>query len=204
MARKKNIAGEGARGTGIVLELPSSGSLVATEYGPRDAAELVLTVHGIAHELVSEWEDTGIATAAALAGYRVVCLNFHSNSALKPGEADTATIVTAIDEVLVALNYPHAVLMGKSWGGKVAVAVAAARPEKITKLVLSAPAFGMAPEDAAVLSKLKMPICLGWSEDDVTIPHKTHLVYTSSGARRHRRTAAVAGRFFFRHCDPTA
>ena len=68
-------------------------------------------------------------------------------------------------------------LLGKSWGGRNAVAYAAARPNKVRKLVLFAPAYGMEDEHIETLSKLSISVWLGWCEDDAMIPYSTHSVY---------------------------
>ena len=96
---------------------------------------------------------------------QVLCCNFHSHEATKPGTLSPDDFVGVIDDILASLGRSSCVLMGKSWGGRNAVAYAAARPEAVSRLVLSAPAFGMEAADAATLRKLTMPTLLGWSED---------------------------------------
>ena len=96
---------------------------------------------------------------------QVLCCNFHSNEATKPGTLSPDDFVGVIDDILASLGRSSFVLMGKSWGGRNAVAYAAARPEAVSRLVLSAPAFGMEAADAATIRKLTMPTLLGWSED---------------------------------------
>lgn len=166
--------------------LPSLGGtlLSANTYGDS-SAELVLTVHGQNPALVHEWEDTKIAQRLAEHGYYVVCCNMHSNARSKPGTLSVDGFVALVDDLLKSLQRDSFVLMGKSWGGRNAVAYAAARPNVVRRLVLSAPAFGMVAEaDAPIIAKLTMPVLLGWSEDDTVIPYKTHEVYTAGGSVR--------------------
>jgi pimeloyl-ACP methyl ester carboxylesterase len=59
-----------------------------------------------------------------------------------------------------------AVLMGKSWGGAVAIQTAMAHPNKITKLILTAPAYAT----YSALPTLTQPVLLAWAEDDPVIP----------------------------------
>ena len=140
----------------------------------------------------------------------MLCCNFHSNEATKPGTLSPDDFVGVIDDILASLGRSSFVLMGKSWGGRNAVAYAAARPEAVSRLVLSAPAFGMEAADAATIRKLTMPTLLGWSEDvsrtivaetfipevaafskdpqqqscgqDTVIPYETHRAYTANCA----------------------
>ena len=109
----------------------------------------------------------GGGAGPALTGlwWQVLCCNFHSNEATKPGTLSPDDFVGVIDDILASLGRSSFVLMGKSWGGRNAVAYAAARPEAVSRLVLSAPAFGMEAADAATIRKLTMPTLLGWSED---------------------------------------
>ena len=162
--------------------LPSAGggSLSVSAYGDsRD--ELVLTVHGQNPALVNEWEETKIAQSLAERGFYVVCTNMHSNEKTKPGTLSPGGFAAVMDELLAVLQRDSCVLMGKSWGGRNAVAFAAARPKAVRRLVLSAPAFGMDPDaDAPIIAKLSMPVLLGWSEDDTVIPYRTHEAYTNA------------------------
>ena len=141
---------------------------------------------------------------------QVLCCNFHSHEATKPGTLSPDDFVGVIDDILASLGRSSCVLMGKSWGGRNAVAYSAARPEAVSRLVLSAPAFGMEAADAATLRKLTMPTLLGWSEDvsrtivaetgiaafskdpqqqpcgqDTVIPFATHRAYRENCADLH-------------------
>jgi pimeloyl-ACP methyl ester carboxylesterase len=80
-----------------------------------------------------------------------------------PGE-----VTRVITVVLDALGVDNAALMGKSWGGGVALATALAHPARISKLILSAPAF----QEMSKLDKLQQPVLLAWAEDDPVIPYR--------------------------------
>ena len=164
----------------LELALPAlDGSILSANAYGESSAELVLTVHGQNPALVHEWEDTDIAQNVAKRGYYVICCNMHSNELSKPGTLSVDGFVSLVDDLLTVLRRDSVVLMGKSWGGRNAVAYAAARPEAVRRLVLSAPAFGMdSAADAPVIAKLTMPVLLGWSEDDTVIPYETHRAYT--------------------------
>jgi len=69
--------------------------------------------------------------------------------------------------ILDALQADQAILMGKSWGGGVAIHLALNYPERITHLILTAPAY---QGDLAALAQLQQPVLLVWAEDDPVIP----------------------------------
>jgi len=81
-------------------------------------------------------------------------------------QANTGTAVQAVIEIVTGLDRKRVILMGKSWGGGVALRTALDHPELVTKLVLSAPAF----RDIDRLVDLKPPVLLAWAEDDPVIP----------------------------------
>lgn len=69
--------------------------------------------------------------------------------------------------ILDALHANTAILMGKSWGGGVAIHLAMNYPERITHLILTAPAY---QGDLGALTQLQQPVLLAWAEDDPVIP----------------------------------
>ncbi len=77
---------------------------------------------------------------------------------------------TALDAVLAILDVLRpgapAALLGKSWGGDLALGVALEHPERVSGLILTAPAFS----DFARLPELRPPVLLVWAEDDPVIP----------------------------------
>jgi pimeloyl-ACP methyl ester carboxylesterase len=56
--------------------------------------------------------------------------------------------------------------MGKSWGGAVAIETALHHPDKVTKLILTAPAYST----YTALQTMQTPVLLAWAEDDPVIP----------------------------------
>lgn len=75
--------------------------------------------------------------------------------------------IEAVLAILSALGKNSAVLMGKSWGGAVSVMTALAHPNKVTKLILTAPAYS----NYTALNGLTQPVLLAWAEDDPVIPY---------------------------------
>jgi pimeloyl-ACP methyl ester carboxylesterase len=74
--------------------------------------------------------------------------------------------IEAVLHVMAHFGKETAVLMGKSWGGAVAIQTAMAHPNKITKLILTAPAYAT----YSALPTLTQPVLLAWAEDDPVIP----------------------------------
>ncbi len=77
-----------------------------------------------------------------------------------------AAAVSIVVAILDSLGCATASLMGKSWGGAVALETALQQPQRITHLILTAPAF----RDLARLAGLTQPVLLAWAEDDPAIP----------------------------------
>lgn len=74
--------------------------------------------------------------------------------------------VEAVLAIMTAFEKETAVLMGKSWGGAVAIETALHHPDKVTKLILTAPAYST----YTVLQTMQTPVLLAWAEDDPVIP----------------------------------
>lgn len=80
---------------------------------------------------------------------------------------DIAYGATIVKAMVGGLKKDSAVLMGKSWGGGIALQAALDAPEFIDKVVLTAPFY----LDFAGLALLSQPVLMAWSEDDPTIPY---------------------------------
>ena len=74
--------------------------------------------------------------------------------------------VSVVIAILDSLGCAAATLMGKSWGGSVALETALQQPQRITHLILTAPAF----RDLERLAGVTQPVLLAWAEDDPAIP----------------------------------
>ncbi len=81
--------------------------------------------------------------------------------------------VQVVLQILDALAVDTAVLMGKSWGGGVALETAVQFPERVSKLILTAPAR----QNLDPLRQLKQPVLLAWAEDDPVIPFQVAQSY---------------------------
>ena len=107
--------------------------LAATRWLPRVASDRpVLLLHGLASQrrfwnLVVPW----------LSGLLVLALDArgHGDSGRPAGRYDFATLVADVETALDAAGVDRVVVVGHSWGANVAVALAAARPERVLALV---------------------------------------------------------------------
>ncbi len=130
---------------------------------------LVLGLHGWSKR--NGWQTWApLLRPLAEAGFWVVSVDMPGwgQSVPKIPEAmmnDTA--VTAVIQILDGLQASQAVLMGKSWGGGVALEVALQHPERVSKLILTAPAR----QNMAPLHELQQPVLLAWAKDDPVIPY---------------------------------
>jgi pimeloyl-ACP methyl ester carboxylesterase len=87
------------------------------------------------------WAD--LLPSIAAAGYRAIAVDLPGyGDAVDPGSAPHSAVLDTMD----ALNVERAALIGNSYGGAVALRVAAVAPDRVAALVLvSAPAPGVEP-----------------------------------------------------------
>lgn len=139
------------------------GKLAGNASGP-----LVLGLHGWSQR--NGWHTwQPLMAPLAAAGYCVVSVDMPGWGQSPPLDALPLTgerAATTVLDIMNGLQKETAVLMGKSWGGGVAIETALTYPERVTKLILTAPAFRQ-PER---LADLTQPVLLAWAEDDPVIP----------------------------------
>lgn len=132
------------------------------------AAPLILGLHGWSQRNGwHTWEP--LMAPLAEAGYCVVSVDMPGWGESPPldnlplgGERAVSVVIGILD----GLQKRWAVLMGKSWGGGVAVKTALLFPERIRRLVLTAPAL----RNLDQVRDLRQPVLLAWAEDDPVIP----------------------------------
>ena len=130
---------------------------------------LVLGIHGWSQRNGwHTWEP--MMRPLAHAGFQVVSVDMPGWGRSRPLQAEPLEDdpVAAILGILAGLEAETAVLMGKSWGGSVALDVALNYPARVSKLILTAPAR-LNLDD---LAGLKQPVLLAWAEDDPVIPYQ--------------------------------
>ncbi len=139
---------------------------------------LVLGIHGWSQRNGwHTWEP--LLAPLAAAGYCAVSVDM-------PGWGDSPALdvlplggeraVQVVVGILDGLQKETAVLMGKSWGGGVAIQTALAYPDRITKLILTAPAYRYPHR----LAELQQPVLLSWAEDDTVIPIRVADAYATA------------------------
>ncbi|MCB8965328.1 MAG: alpha/beta fold hydrolase [Chloroflexota bacterium] len=129
---------------------------------------LVLGLHGWSQRNGwHTWEP--LLQPLADAGFYVVSVDMPGWGLSIPAKPEPLTNGRSLEAVLAILDglqCPQATLMGKSWGGGVAIAVALEHPQRIHKLILTAPAFHQLEQ----LFGITQPVLLAWAEDDPVIP----------------------------------
>ena len=153
----------------LQLLLTDHGMVFGVAAGSADGL-FALGIHGFSQRNNSSvWQ--GLLDPLALAGYRFCSVDMPGWGMSDPwlderGEVvqhGRGTILTLLD----TLGAEQAVLVGKSWGGGLALETALHHPERVTALLLTAPAYA---GDLADLTRLTQPVLLAWAKDDPVIP----------------------------------
>lgn len=129
---------------------------------------LVLGLHGWSQRNAwHTWEP--LIEPLASGGFRVVSVDmpgWGKSPAIGDSRLSPEQAVEVVLALLDALGAETAALMGKSWGGGVALQTALDHPQRVTKLMLTAPAY----RDFGRLEQLRQPVLLAWAKDDSVIP----------------------------------
>lgn len=151
------------------------GRVFGMRSGPA-GGPLVLGIHGWSQRNGwHTWEP--LLEPLGAAGFQAVSVDMPGwgrSPAGQSGPLQTAPAGEIVIDLIAGLGAEQAVLMGKSWGGGVALHTALAHPGRIEKLILTAPAF----RDFARLPEITQPVLLAWAEDDPVIPHRYAQEYT--------------------------
>jgi pimeloyl-ACP methyl ester carboxylesterase len=151
----------------IVIET-EIGRISALETGKAEAP-LVLGLHGWSQRN-SRHTWAPLMPPLAEAGFHVVSVDmpgWGQSPPLSDRLLERRDAQNVILSIMTALGSQRdAVLLGKSWGGGLALDLALDCPLRVSKLILTAPAFS----DYARLPLLRQPILLAWAEDDPVIP----------------------------------
>lgn len=92
--------------------------------------------------------------------------------------------------VMDTLHIQSASLMGKSIGGGTAIELAMLRPERVDKLILTAPAY---KGDFMELDRLTKPVLIAWAQDDDVIPYTYATMFTGAMNDCRLETYATGG-----------
>ncbi len=153
---------------------------------------LLLGIHGYSQSNGwATWEP--LMRPLADAGFWVVSVDMPGwgQSVLKKRERLlNGDAVTAVSQIITALEAQTVCLMGKSWGGGVALRLALQEPSRVSKLILTAPAWqnGLDP-----LRRLTQPVLLAWSQDDPVIPYKYAQEYSTAMPNCQLESYATGG-----------
>ena len=130
---------------------------------------LVLGVHGWSKR--NGWHTwASLLQPLGLAGFYALSLDmpgWGKSLAWRSKPMDSVEGVGALVAIIAGLDKQRASIMGKSWGGGIALELAIQYPEMVRKLILSAPAY----HNFDRLSGLTQPVLLAWSKDDPVIPY---------------------------------
>jgi pimeloyl-ACP methyl ester carboxylesterase len=150
---------------------------------------LVLGIHGYSQR--NGWQTwQPLMTPLANAGNWVVSLDMLGwGKSVADRPLDNDEHVKVIVAVLDELGAATAVLLGKSWGGGIALETALQHPERISHLILTAPAR----RNIDPLAELKQPVLLAWAKDDDVIPYKYANYYVDKIPHIQLETYATGG-----------
>ncbi len=154
-------------------------------------APLVLGVHGWSQR--NGWHTwQPMMEPLSAAGFRVVCIDMPGwgrSASWGSGSLGAQEAIEALLAVMDSLKSGSAVLMGKSWGGGIALTTALNHPTRVDKLILTAPAF----RELDKLSALSQPVLMAWAEDDPVIPYQYTTFYLESAPDIELVTYASGG-----------
>lgn len=153
------------------------GSIFGMAAGSPDAP-LLLGIHGWSQR--NGWHTwKPLMEPLAEAGYRVVSVDMPGWGQSPAWDNEPLTEEDAVSAVLAIIDrvgVSQATLMGKSWGGGVAIKSALAHPDRVDRLLLTAPAF----REPERLSEIQQPVLLAWAEDDPVIPIRFAAYYVDA------------------------
>lgn len=154
-----------------------AGKVYGRANGPEEGT-LVLGLHGWSQRNGwHTWEP--LLAPLGTAGFYAVAVDmpgWGQSTAFGEGPITKEQAIKSVLEIITALGKETAVLMGKSWGGGIALNVALSHPDRVTKLILTAPAFRRIDQ----LANVQQPVLLAWAQDDPVIPFETADIFTQN------------------------
>ena len=131
---------------------------------------LVLGIHGWSKR--NGWQTWApLLEPLSAAGFFVVSVDmpgWGESPAWTSGSMTVDEGVEALRAIISGLGKENATIMGKSWGGGIALEMALKHSQLVSALILSAPAFSRLDR----LGGLSQPLLLAWSKDDPVIPFR--------------------------------
>ena len=148
----------------ITISTPQ-GNIFGMAAGPENGP-VVIGIHGWSQQNGwHTWEP--LIEPLGAAGYRTIAVDMSGwGKSPKWGKTAGKSAVVAILDSL-GVGTVHA-LMGKSWGGGVSLDFALTYPDRVSKLIVTAPAFRGDPSSLA--QRLTTPVLMAWAKNDPAIP----------------------------------
>lgn len=143
----------------------AQGHICGMQAGP-DNGPVIICVHGWSRR--NDWRTwEPLLAPLGAAGYRTISVDMPGWGKSPAWEkiAGKSAIVAMLDTL--AVETAHA-LIGKSWGGGVCLDFGLTHPNRVKKLILTAPAYRGAP--SVLTQRLTMPVLLAWAKNDPVIP----------------------------------
>lgn len=170
----------------ISIETPK-GMIRAITAGPAKGP-VVIGIHGWSQKNGRHtWQP--LVEPLGTAGYRVISVDMPGwgDSPKWDKTAGKSAVVAILDTLGVAVAHG---LLGKSWGGGVALDFGMNYPNRVQKLILTAPAFR---GDPTTLHRLTQPVLMAWAENDQTIPYQFGTALASEIPNLQFETYALGG-----------
>ena len=151
----------------LIIETPRGA--ISSRAAGEPGLPLIVGIHGWSQR--NGWHTwKPLMSPLASAGFFVVSIDMPGWGESSPwtmGTINNKTAIEVVAAVVDALDYDESTLMGKSWGGGIAISAALNHPATVTKLILTAPAF----RNLDMLGQLSQPVLMAWAEDDPVIPY---------------------------------
>lgn len=170
-----------------------------TEYGRvygrvtgQPDAPLLVGIHGWSQRNGwHTWEP--LMQPLAAGGYYVVSVDMPGwgrSTSTHGGPLSQQEAIAVLEAIITGLGRNEArAILGKSWGGGIALALALAKPQRVQRLVLTAPAF----MEFDSLAGLQQPVLLAWAKDDPAIPYSMAAQFVAAVSRLDLVTYETGG-----------
>ncbi|MEM8860974.1 MAG: alpha/beta hydrolase [Chloroflexota bacterium] len=148
----------------VIIPTPR-GNIYGQAAGPEDGP-VVIGIHGWSKKNGTHTWAPMVEPLGA-AGYRTIAVAMPGwgDSPEWEKTAGKSAVVAILDSL--GIETAHA-LMGKSWGGGVSLDFATMYPNRVNKLILTAPAYRGDPAD--LTQRLNKPVLMAWAKNDQAIP----------------------------------
>jgi abhydrolase domain-containing protein 14 len=152
------------------LSIKTSDGIVFGMASGKPSSELVLAMHGRSQR--NGWHTwQPMLDPLGQAGFYAVSVDLPGWGKSESWISDRVSIAggaMVVTAILEGLRKYSAALMGKSWGGGMALQAALDAPDAVERLILTAPFYPNLDDLVAV----SQPVLMAWSEDDHMIPYE--------------------------------